>query len=286
MAQQVISGLAAGSSYALLALGLVVTMKTTSVPNFAMGAMGLLPVYVIKSLWSQLHLPYGLAILVGIAAAFGTGWVVERLTIRHLIGLSHFTTVLMTIGIWFVLNSSVGLLWGYEPQPLPSLVSGSFNLGQVVVTNAQVMTLAVGLVIAGWLIVFFRTTWGVRMRAVAEDPLVPRLLGVRVATVSGLSWAIASSIAAIAVLLSAQTSVLNPQSGDDLIINGFVAATAGGFSSIGGAVVGGLALGVIENLAGAYLSGAAASTVALLGIMVILLVRPTGLLGPGTGREV
>src|SRR5579875_3865749 len=286
MAQQVISGLAAGSSYVLLALGLVMTMKTTSVPNFAMGAMGLLPVYAIETLWSRLHLPYGAAILTGLAIAFGMGWLIERLTIRHLIGLSHFTTVLMTIGIWFALNSVVGLLWGYEPQPLPTPFPGSLRIEQLVVTYAQVVSLVVGLAIAGWLIVFFRTPWGVRMKAVAEDPMVPRLLGVRVATVSGLSWAIASSIAAIAVLLSAQASVLNPQSGADLIINGFVAATAGGFSSIGGAVVGGLALGVIENLAGAYLSGAAASTVALLGIMVILLVRPTGLLGPGTGREV
>lgn len=286
MTQQIISGLAAGSSYALLALGLVMTLKTTNVPNFAMGAMGLLPVYLVYTLWSWLHVPYALAVLAGIAAAFAFGWAVERLTIRKLAGLSHFTTVLMTIGVWFALNSVVGLVWGFEPRSLATPFKGSFSIGSVLVTYQQLVTLAIGLGIAGILIRFFRTPWGVRMKAVAEDPVVPRLLGVRAGTVSGLSWAIASAIATVAVLLSAQASVLNPQSGDDLIINGFVAATAGGFSSVGGAVVGGLALGVIENLAGGYISTAAASTIALVAIMVILLVRPTGLLGAATGREV
>ena len=286
MTQQIISGLAAGSSYALLALGLVMTLKTTNVPNFAMGAMGLLPVYLVYTVWSRFHVPYGLAIAIGIAAAFALGWIVERATIRKLAGLSHFTTVLMTIGVWFALNSVVGLAWGFEPRPLATPLNGSFAVGSVVVTYLQVVTLVVGLGIAAALIWFFRTPWGVRMKAVAEDPMVPRLLGVRAGTVSGLSWAIASAIAAVAVLLSAQASVLNPQSGDDLIINGFVAATAGGFSSIGGAVVGGLALGVIENLAGGYISTAAASTIALVAIMAILLVRPTGLLGAASGREI
>ena len=286
MTQQIISGLAAGSSYALLALGLVMTLKTTNVPNFAMGAMGLLPVYLVYTVWSQLHVPYALAVLLGIGASFALGWAIERVTIRKLAGLSHFTTVLMTIGVWFALNSVVGLVWGFEPRPLATPFSGSFAIGTVVVTYLQVVTLVIGLGIAAALTWFFRTPWGVRMKAVAEDPMIPRLLGVRAGTVSGLSWAIASAIATVAVLLSAQASVLNPQSGDDLIINGFVAATAGGFSSVSGAVIGGLALGVIENLAGGYISTAAASTIALVAIMAILLVRPTGLLGLSTGREV
>lgn len=286
MTQQVISGLAAGSSYGLLALGLVMTLKTTNVPNFAMGAMGLLPVYLVWTLWAQLHVSYALAVAAGIAAAAAMGWLIERLTIRKLAGSSHFTTVLMTIGVWFAVNSVVGLVWGFEPRSLPTLLGGSFWAGSVVVTFAQLVTLALGLAIAAALLHFFRTPWGIRMKAVAEDAIVARLLGVRAGTVSGLSWAIASAIAAVAVLLSAQASVLNPQSGDALIINGFVAATAGGFSSVTGAVLGGLALGVIENLAAAYISTAAASTIALLAIMAILLVRPTGLLGAGAGREV
>jgi branched-chain amino acid transport system permease protein len=286
MIQQIVSGLAAGSSYALLALGLVMTLKTTNVPNFAMGAMGMLPVYLIWTIWSRLHVSYGLAVAAGIAFAFVLGWVIERLTIRKLAGLSHFTTVLMTIGVWFAVNSVVGLVWGYEPRPLATPFAGAFSVGAVVVTYGQLAALASGLVIAFGLIGFFRTKWGVRMKAVAEDPIVPRLLGVKAGTISGMSWAIAASIATVAVLLSAQASVLNPQSGDDLILNGFVAATAGGFSSVGGAVIGGLALGVIENLAGGYISTAAASTIALLAIMTILLVRPTGLLGAGGTREV
>lgn len=286
MIQQIISGLASGASYALLALGLVMTLKTTNVPNFAMGAMGLFPVYLVWTVGTRFHLPYVLAIAGGLVAAFGLGWAIERLTIRKLAGLSHFTTVLMTIGVWFAVNAVVGLVWGYEPRSLPIAFAGAFAIGSIVITYQQVVTLVLGIGIAGALIAFFRTPWGIRMKAVAEDPVVPRLLGVKAGTVSGLSWAIASAIAMVAVLLSAQVTVLTPQSGDDLIINGFVAATAGGFSSVGGAVIGGLALGVIENLAGGYISTAAASTIALVAIMAILLIRPTGLLGAGGTREI
>ena len=286
MIQQIISGLASGASYALLALGLVMTLKTTNVPNFAMGAMGLLPVYLVWTVGTRFHIPYALAIAVGVAGAFGLGWAIERLTIRKLAGLSHFTTVLMTIGVWFAINAVVGLIWGYEPRALPSAFAGAFSIGSIVITYQQVVTLVLGIGIAAALIAFFRTPWGIRMKAVAEDPVVPRLLGVKAGTVSGLSWAIASAIAMVAVLLSAQVTVLTPQSGDDLIINGFVAATAGGFSSVGGAVIGGLALGVIENLAGGYISTAAASTIALVAIMAILLIRPTGLLGASGTREI
>ena len=124
------------------------------------------------------------------------------------------------------------------------------------------------------------------MRAVAEDRVTPRLLGVRLPRVFRITWALAGAIATVAVLLAAQASVLNDQTGQTLILTGFVAATLGGFSSIVGAFVGGLVLGVVENLAGAYISTSAASAVSLLVVVLVLMIRPEGIFGQARVREV
>jgi len=286
VAQLIVGGLAAGSSYALLAIGLVLVLKTTSVPNFAMGAMGLLPAFIIWWLLTSHGFPYGAAVLVGIASAGLLGAIIERFAMRPLVGRSHFVTVLMTIGVSYVLVSAVSLLFGFEPYVLPFPLPGSFVVAGTVFTYEQIVAVVVGLVITFALVRFFQSSWGVRMRAVAEDPVTARLLGVKVGVVSGIAWALACVVATVAVFLSATATVLNNQSGDNLLLNGFVAATVGGFSSVPGALLGGLALGVLEDLVAGYISSAAATALSLVVIMVVLLVRPTGVLGSRAVREV
>lgn len=285
MSQVIIGGLQVGSTYALMALALVLVLKATDVPNFAMAEMGLLPAFLVWVLVDQ-HVNYYLAILAGLAAGAVLGMVIERFFIRPIIRTSHFAIVFMTIGLWFVLNSIVALKWDSDPRTIQAPATGIWKIGGTVVAQQAVVAVVVGFVIMIALTLFFRSRAGVQMRAVAEDRVTPRLLGVRLPRVFRITWALAGAIAAVAVVLAAQASVLNDQTGQTLILTGFVAATLGGFSSIVGAFVGGLALGVIENLAGAYISTSAASAVSLLVVVLVLMIRPEGIFGQSRVREV
>lgn len=286
MVQLIISGLAAGSSYALIALALVLVLKSTDVPNFAQAEIGLVGAFVAWTLMADLKLSYWLAVPLGVAASVVLGLVVERVMIRPILAESHFATVLMTIGLFMAINSVTSLVWGSEPRPLDSPFSGSLELAGQTITVDQLISILVGLAIAVALTRFFRTPWGVRMSAVAEDRVTPRLLGVRISRVYSLSWGLAAAISALALILLTQSTVLSDQSASGLIIKGFVAATVGGFSSVTGAFVGGLMLGVLENLAGGLISTATESAVALIVIVAILMIRPEGLFGRVRPREV
>lgn len=286
MTQVVISGLQVGSTYALMALALVLVLKATDVPNFAMAEMGLLPAFIVWVLIANVHLNYFVAVLGGIVAGVVLAVVIERFFIRPVIRYSHFTVVFMTIGLFFVLNAIIALKWGSEPRAIDSPFSGTFTIGSTVVSWESVVAIIVGFVIMLGLQAFFRTRVGVQMRAIAEDRVTPRLLGVRLPRVFRFAWGLAGAIAAVAVLLAAQGNVLNDQTGQTLILTGFVAATLGGFTSVVGAFVGGLALGVVENLAGTYISTSSASAVSLLVVVLLLMVRPEGLFGQTGVREV
>ena len=286
MGQVVISGLQVGSSYALMALALVLVLKATDVPNFAMAEMGLLPAFIVWVCLEQLHLNYWLALSIGLACGLALGVIVERLFIRPIIRHSHFAAVFMTIGLYFALNSLVALIWDSEPRVIAAPFSGTFTIGGVVVSQQAIVSVVVGFAIMLALHGFFRTQAGIEMRAVAEDRVTPRLLGVRLPRVFRIAWGMAGVISTIAVVLTAQGNVLNDQTGQTLILTGFVAATLGGFSSIVGAFVGGLSLGVLENVAGTYISTASASAVALLVVVVVLMLRPQGLFGEMRVREI
>ena len=286
MAQVVISGLQVGSTYALMALALVLVLKATDVPNFATAEMGLLPAFVVWVLIAEAHVNYFVAVLAGIISGLVLAVVIERLFIRPVIRHSHLSVVFMTIGLFFVLNAVIALEWGSTPRSIDSPFSGTFSVGDTIVSWQPVVAIVVGFAIMIGLQLFFRTRVGVQMRAIAEDRVTPRLLGVRLPRVFRIAWGLAGAIAAIAVLLAAQGSVLNDQTGQTLILTGFVAATLGGFSSVIGAFVGGLALGVVENLAGTYISTSSASAVSLLVVVVVLMLKPEGLFGQTGVREV
>lgn len=286
MGQVIASGVQVGSSYALLALALVLVLKSTNVPNFAQAEMGLLPAFVTWQVMTSFHVPYAVGILAGVATGIVLAIVLERVLIRPILRASHFALVMMTIGIFFTLNSFDGIVWGSSPRVINAPFSGNFKIAGTVITDEQVVAFALGIAIMLALRWFFSTRRGVQMRALAEDRETPRLLGVRVNRVFVAAWAIAGTISAIAVILATQATVLNDQSGQTLIIDGFVAATLGGFSSITGAFVGGIILGVLENLAGTYISTSAASALALIAVFAVLIVRPTGLFGQAGLREV
>ncbi|WP_395155659.1 branched-chain amino acid ABC transporter permease [Ilumatobacter sp.] len=285
MVQQIIAGLQSGSTYAMLALAVVLILKATDVPNFATAEMGLVPVFVIWQLldsgWN-----YWLAVPVGIVFGVVLGLVIERLLIRPILAESHFASVLMTIGISVVLGSAIQLRWGSDPRRIDAPFSGNFQIGGNYITYDQLMIIGLGVAFMLGLLFFFRTPWGVQMQAVAEDRVTPRLLGVRVGRVFSVSWGLAAAISTVTLLLHTQASVLTDAAAGPLILKAFVAATIGGFGSATGAFLGGLALGVFENLSGFYINTGSRAAVAMIFVVVILMAKPEGLFSQARPREV
>ncbi len=284
--QVIVSGLAAGSTYALLALALVIVLKATNVPNFAQAEMGLIPAFITWELMNSWHFNYAEAVLCGLASGVVIAVVAERLFIRPILAHSENATVMMTLGLFFTFNGFSGLMWDSEPRTIASPFSGYFHLAGTVVTYEELVAIGVGLVSVIVLSWFFRTNVGAQMRALAEDRTTPRLVGVRPNRVFLISWAIAGVLSAVALLLATQATVLNDQSGVSILLYGFVAATLGGFTSLVGAFVGGLALGVMTNLAGFYVSTSGADAVALIIVFIVLMLRPRGLFGESLVREI
>ena len=286
MVQQLLSGLQAGSTYALMALALVLVLKATDVPNFAQAEIGLVAAFVLWTLMTKLGWPYWTSVPVALLASLVLAVVVERVFIRPILKESHIATVLMTIGLFVAVNAAASLLWGSDPRTIASPFQHTFQVGGQVVTLEQVVAVLVGAALAFGLTRFFRTSWGIQMRALAEDRVTPRLLGVRQNRVMVVSWGLAGVVSSIAMILLTESTVLSDQSAQSVILKGFVAATIGGFTSIGGAFVGGLLLGALENLAGAYISTSLSAAVSLVMVVVILAFRPDGLFGQAKVREV
>jgi len=284
--QQVIAGLQAGSTYAMLALAVVLILKATDVPNFATADMGLVPTFVGWQLMDSFDLTYWLAIPAAILFGMVLALVIERIAIRPILAESHFATVLMTIGVFVVLSAVIQLIWGSEPRRIDAPFSGNFEVAGNFVTYDQLATIGLGALITAALLWFFKSPWGVRMQAIAEDRVTPRLLGVRVDRVFSISWALAAAIATVAMTLHTQSTVLTDTAGAPLILKAFVAATMGGFGSIIGAFLGGLALGVIENLAGFYIGTGSRAAVAMIFVVLILMAKPEGLFSKARPREV
>lgn len=286
MLQQIISGLESGSWYSLLALSIVIVMKATDVPNFAQGQIGLTAAFVAWGLTTK-SVPFAVAVVAGLVAGYLVGAVLERVAIRPLIGRGHFPILLMTIGLTFALSAVVTLLWGSTPQIFEAPWTGeNFEVGGQLITYGQLITIATGLAVALALTAFFRTPWGVRMRAIAENPGVARLMGVPSGRVASLAWGIGGALAALAMMLHTQSTLLTDSAAEPLILKAFVAAVIGGFTSLTGAFIGGLAIGVLENLAGAYISTGWKSAVALMVVMAFLLAKPRGLVRTAKVREV
>jgi branched-chain amino acid transport system permease protein len=288
--QQVMSGLATGAIYASLALALVMIYQATDVVNFAQGEMAMFATYLA---WSMLNagMPYWAAFLGTVAISFVGGVAIQRLIIRPVESAPILTIVIVTLGLLVIFNSVAGWIWTYLQKPFPSpfprepfrfggLVFGAHDMGEIVVT----------LVMLALLFAFFRfTPIGLAMRAAAQNPLSSRLAGIRVGWMLALGWGLAAVFGAVAGLMVAPILTLDPNMMGGIQIYAFAGATLGGFSSPVGAVVGGLIVGVTENLVGTYVKFIGTElkfTVALAIVIIVLLVRPAGLFGRTTVRRV
>jgi branched-chain amino acid transport system permease protein len=288
--QQVVSGLATGGIYASLALALVMIYQATDVVNFAQGEMAMFSTYLAWSLL-QAGLPYWVTFFATVAIAFVGGLLIERVVIRPVEGKPILTIVIVTLGLLVILNSVAGWIYSYIQKPFPSpFPSKPIQMGNIFFGAHDVGELSVTLIVLLLLFLFFRyTTLGLAMRAAAQNPVSSRLCGIRVSWMLGIGWGLAAAFGAIAGMMVAPIVFLDPNMMGGIQLYAFAAATVGGFTSPLGAVVGGLLVGVTENLVGTYVSFIGTElklTVALAMIIIVLLVRPTGLFGRTTVRRV
>lgn len=281
--QGVLSGLVTGSVYALLALAIVAVFKTTDVPNFAQGEMMMIGGYVALSLLLLAKLPYAAVIpltlvIVALGGALFQRVVMERVTGSRGVGVQ---LVIATLGLAYLLKGLVrqtGL--GDTPRSLPALVSSDAVLiGDAALTRLDIAIFVVAVVVMVLIYLMFTyTRIGKAMRAVGMNPRAAQIVGIRLSRIRMLVWAMSGLISAIAALLITPKVLVTPDIAHIAIL-AYAAAIVGGFTSLPGAVLGGLIIGVVENLVGLFVSTNAIVVAPFLAILVTLIVRPQGLLG-------
>jgi branched-chain amino acid transport system permease protein len=285
--QVLVDGVATGSIYGALALALVLIFRSTGVVNFAQGEMAMFSTFIAWGLHAG-GVPIGLAVLTTLALSFAAGMVVERVLIRHFEGGDVLTLVIVTLGLFILLNSLAGWIWGFGNRSLPSLFpDDSVTLGGVTLGVESLGIVAVLIAVVGLLFMLFQhTKVGLAMRAAALNPAASELVGIRVGRMLMLGWGLAALLGALAGVLVAPRLFLDVNLMGGVLIYAFAAAALGGFDSPFGAVIGGWVIGVSENLAGTYVDFIGADLkilVPLAIIFVVLLLRPSGLFG---AREV
>lgn len=286
--QQVVSGLAAGAIYASLALALVLIYRATDVINFSQGEMATFTTYVAWSLMNH-GVAYWPAFVLTLAIAFLGGVAVERVVIRPVEHRPEIVIVIVTIGMLIAINGLTGWIWGADVKSFDSpFPNTTHDIAGVTVSTRDLGTMGVCLVTVVALWTFFRfTTLGLALRASAVNPQASRLLGVRVGWMLALGWGLAAVLGAVAGMMAAPTIFLDPSMMLIVLIYAFASAVLGGIDSPIGAVVGGLLLGVIVNVLGAYVVPAELRLPTALAILLLVLViRPQGLFGHLAVRRV
>lgn len=281
--QLIVDGLATGAIYAALALAIVLVNRATGLINFAQGAMAVMATFVAFAL-TRAGAPVLLGLVVAFAFAFLLGAVVERVVVRRFEGGDPDTAVVVTIGLLVLLSGISAAFFGYEPQAFPSLFPlGTINLFGVFVSVRSLGTIAVLLVVMVLLQLLFRATkLGLAMRAVADNPTSSALSGLPVSRLLMVGWGLAAGLGSIAGVLVAPQLFISPGMLDFALVYALAAAILGGLDSPVGAVVAAGFIGVVENLAGAYVSFIGDDlkvAVPFVAMIIILILRPQGLFG-------
>jgi branched-chain amino acid transport system permease protein len=276
---QVLSGLATGGIYASLALALVMIYQSTNHINFAQGEMAMFSTYLA---WSMIDagLSWWIAFVATVLVSFVLGMLIERVIIRPVEHAPILTVVIVFIGLLVILNSVAGWIYSYTIKSFPSPFPPEAVFGGLMSAH-ELGAIAVTLMVLLLLYAFFRfTPLGLAMRAVAQNPTSSRLVGIRVGWMLALGWGLAAAIGAIAGMMIAPIVYLDPNMMSGVLLYAFAAALLGGIDNPVGAVIGGFIVGVLENVMGAFVIGTELKlTVALIVIIAVLLVKPTGLFG-------
>ncbi|CAN5240874.1 MAG: branched-chain amino acid ABC transporter permease [Nocardioides sp.] len=284
-----LTGLTLGFIYAAFALALVMIWRSTRIVNFAQAPMAMITTYIALSLIDS-GAGYWVGFVVALLSGLALGAATEFVVIRRVDTSSHILPVILTLGLFIVLHSLAGLIFGsrFRSFPAPFGVTG-FEVGDttIALTESGVFTIVAVLVtLAGLALLFQFTDVGLRMRASAFNAEVSRLLGVRVGRMLSLGWALAALVGSLSGLLIAGGGLVHPSYMDPVVVFGFVAAVLGGLDSSVGAVVGGLILGLTLSFVSGYVGSELVPMAALLVLMAVLFVRPGGLFSAPAERRV
>jgi branched-chain amino acid transport system permease protein len=284
-----LNGISTGAIYAAVALALVLIWRATRIVNFAQGAMLMITTFIASTVINSSG-SYVVGFVVALVCGLLMGAVVERTIIRPVEHAPPLNAVIVTLGLYTFLVALAGMIWGATPRSFPAAFSiRGYRVGGTQVLFAPndtfivLMVLAVALALAA---LFRGTTVGLQMRAAAFKPEVAQLLGVRVGRMFTLGWALAAATGAIAGVLVAPTSFVGPNNFDPILISGFVAAVLGGLDSPPGAVVGGLVLGLVLSYVSGYEGSALVPLAALVVLVLVLMVKPSGLFSSTVERRV
>ena len=286
-----INGISLGSVYAIIALGYTMVYGIAKMLNFAHGDVIMVGAYVSFCAMQYLGLPKLVSVVLAMVVCTALGIVIEGLAYKPLRKAPSLAVLITAIGVSYFLQNSALLIWGSAPKSYPSVISlGSLTLmdGQLVISGGTIVTVLANIVIMVALMAFTgRTKFGKAMRAVSEDKGAAELMGINVNMTISMTFAIGSALAAIAgVLLCSAYPTLQPTTGSMPGIKAFTAAVFGGIGSIPGAMIGGVLLGVIEILGKAYVSTELADALVFAVLILVLLVKPTGLLGKPVREKV
>jgi len=287
--QLIFAGIAQGCIYALIGLGFSIIFKASEVINFAQGELLLVGAYIVSAGVFEWHLPFLVALVLGIIVTVLIGLLFERFVLGRMIGRPAFSILMITIGLDIILRTAVIVGWGSKPIPAasPFDITSGFNLGGVHFGANYLWTIAVTIVLCAALFYFFRyTKYGLAMRATALDQEAALAVGINIRTVYMLAWGIAAAIATLGgVFLAINSFAIDPTFGGAALV-AFPAIILGGIDSVSGAVVGGIVIGVIQVLTAGYESrvanvlGAGIHEITPYLIMIlVLLIRPYGLFG-------
>ena len=289
--QYMINGISIGAVYAIIALGYTMVYGIAKMLNFAHGDVIMVGAYISYCVTSYLGLPAFAGVLAAMVVCTVLGIIIEGLAYKPLRGTSSLAVLITAIGVSYFLQNAAQLIWGSAPKNYKSIVTiAPLKLfgGQLTITGEVLITVAACIVIMIGLTLFTgKTRMGKAMRAVSEDRDAAQLMGINVNSTISMTFAIGSALAAIAgVLLCSTVPTLQPTTGSMPGIRAFTAAVFGGIGSIPGAMLGGILLGVIETFSKAYLSTQFSDAIVFLVLILVLLVKPAGLMGKAVQEKV
>ena len=286
--QQIISGIATGSLYALTAVAVVVVFRNTRTINLAQGDFSMIGAFLALILIKDFGLNYYLAMAAAVVFCIGLGVVTERVVMRPIADSDWLTLFTATLGVYYILHGVAGWIWGRDTKAFPVPFDPTpIEIVGMIVSQGHLINMGWALAIGVLLYVFFKyTKQGMAMRAVTDDPETALLMGIPVRSIVLLTWGMSGFLAAFAGILIAPIIYIAPEMMDQVLIKGYVAAVFGGLYSIPGAILGALMIGVAENLAGGYLGSHFKTATAFAMIVLLLTFRPQGLFGIQKRREI
>ncbi|MFC1824725.1 branched-chain amino acid ABC transporter permease [Thermodesulfobacteriota bacterium] len=279
--QLLTSGFALGSVFALISLALVLIYKGAKLLNIAQGELVTVAAYFTLAILSQVHLPYLAALFPAVILAGLFALIVERIVVRPLIGEEEWPILIATWGVSLTIRGLIGLIWTHEPRTLESPFTAiHLKWGDYFISGQELVIIICSLCMLVIFYLFFKKTrTGLAMQAVADNPTGASYCGISISRVNAMVWMTSGMVAAVAGITISPIFFLHVDMGFEFLLTAFTAAVLGGFGSIPGAIIGGYLLGIIQTVTGGYLPAEIKSAMPFVILILVLVIKPTGLFG-------